>query len=182
MPGDPSSAAPVTTIQFAMFEGYVLSGWWRRAGARTIDIAIVVLVLFGLELAIGFKTSQLLGHDALHLSAIRHFERLMASLIVTAVYYPLVMWRTNGATLGKRALGIRVIRTDHEPMSLVRAAWREVFLGWGLFYLFQIIPRAGSTLGAVVVTADNFWPVFDRQHRALHDVAAGTRVVFAPGR
>lgn len=167
-------------LQLPKFDGYFLSGWWRRAAARTLDAVLVVLLLFAIELALGFKPSQLIGHNARHLSTLRHTERVIAGLLLIAAYYPLIMWKTEGRTLGKLALGIQVIRADHQPMSLSRAAWREVVLGWGVFSLIDVVPAIGSTMGLVLALADWLWPVFDRQHRALHDIAAATRVVHAP--
>ncbi|MBI3878832.1 MAG: RDD family protein [Verrucomicrobia bacterium] len=83
-------------------------------------------------------------------------------LLFSGVYYTLTTW-IWGATLGKFIFGLRVVRTDDSAVGFTKSALR--FLGsvvstiFGLGYLF------------IVFRADK---------RALHDLIAGTRVVFKP--
>ena len=56
---------------------------------------------------------------------------LFAVLVITVVaflYAPILMSRTNGQTLGRMALGIRVIRADGGPMTFWFALLREVLI------------------------------------------------------
>lgn len=87
---------------------------------------------------------------------------------------------TNGQTLGKRLLKIRVVRTDGNPMSALRAVWRQVAL---LIVLCNVVAHADrhlSTLLFLVFVLDFAWPLWNANNRALHDFAAGTRVVRRP--
>ena len=91
-------------------------------------------------------------------------------------YAPLLMRRKgarNGQTIGKQATGIRVIRADGEPMSFADAALRQIiFKSFGLIVASTFVPLFPWILNYL-------WPTWDEQHRALHDLAADTRVVAA---
>ncbi len=91
------------------------------------------------------------------------------------------MYLTNGRTLGKLGLRIRVVRTDGQAMTVTRAIWRQVVV---LLLIPDLLDWLGRSpiLGAavaVLVFADALWPLWDKENRALHDMAAGTRVRFA---
>jgi uncharacterized RDD family membrane protein YckC len=79
----------------------------------------------------------------------------------------------NGQSWGKQVAGIRVIRADGAPMSFADAAMRQiVFKGLGLVVASTIVPIFPWVL-------DYLWPTWDEENRALHDIAADTRVVRA---
>jgi uncharacterized RDD family membrane protein YckC len=96
---------------------------------------------------------------------------------ISAMYYPLVMQRANGRTIGKWLLGIRVIRIDGRPMSWRSATFREVVLKVMIVDCVAGIPFVGAIAAGVLVVADYLRPLTDHESRALHDVLAGTRVV-----
>jgi uncharacterized RDD family membrane protein YckC len=100
----------------------------------------------------------------------------LAYLVVAFLYAPLLMARTdhrNGQTWGKQALGIRVIRDGGESMSFGWAALREIAVkGLGVGIASSIIPIIPWFL-------DFFWPLWDDQNRALHDMIVSTHVVQA---
>ena len=107
--------------------------------------------------------------------------RFAFTLALALAYYPPLMVATNGQTLGTRLLGIRVARTDGEPMSWRRAAWREVVVKLALFDALVLVPGVGRTVSSVAGLADVLWPLGDAENRALHDMLAGTRVRMAAG-
>lgn len=72
-------------------------------------------------------------------------------------------WSISGKTLGMALVGIRVVRADGAPAGVRNATLRTLAL-----------PLSFLTLGL------GFLPiVVGRQRRALHDVIAGTAVVYA---
>jgi uncharacterized RDD family membrane protein YckC len=158
---------------------FELAPWWRRVVAEMID-TIPVLLIAGVLLAIA-------GQHPFWWSFARHHplsgDQLMISyvfsLVAIAIYYPLIMWRTNGQTLGKFVLGIRVVRTDAQAMSVLRAGWREVIIKNGLPHLIEAVPVAGGAIGFAGWLLDSLWPLWDPQNRAIHDMLAATRVVRA---
>ena len=91
------------------------------------------------------------------------------------VYFPLVMWRTEGQTFGKRALGLRVIASSGEAARFGTAVVREVVgkqSAFGIAILAIFIP-AISGLGLV----DYLWPLWDPRNQSVHDKLAKTLVV-----
>jgi uncharacterized RDD family membrane protein YckC len=148
--------------------------WWRRAVASLLDS----LILVGLEELL-FLALEGHGYFARHLSREQWLIRLLLLAVAGTLYYAPLMRLTDGRTVGKLLLGIRVVRTDGEKMTMVHAAWRQVVL---LILLPNIGELIGDGLGylvAAVVLADVSWPLWDSEKRALHDMAAGTRVRWA---
>ena len=145
------------------WKGYVLSGWWRRVIAWLIDGFVVgaigVMLLFVVIDEVGSPT-------------VEWWDAIGSAALSALAYYPALMRATNGRTLGKLATRIRVVRTDHEPMSLARAAWREVVIK-------TVVITGVPYLGVLLDLADGLWPLWDRQNRAIHDMLAATRVVRA---
>jgi uncharacterized RDD family membrane protein YckC len=77
----------------------------------------------------------------------------------------------NGQTWGKQILGIRVVRDSGEPMSFWYAALREIGVkGFAVSIASSIIPFIPWFL-------NYFWPLWDDQNRALHDMVVSTHVV-----
>jgi uncharacterized RDD family membrane protein YckC len=154
-----------------------LAGWWPRAGAYLIDslivglpAAIVLGALIGLGAAVGDSTG---GAVAVVLTF------LLALLVVTAVallYAPLLMRRPgerNGQTWGKQAVGIRVVRTTGLPFDFGTGALREIVLKQ------LAVGLASSFFFGLPALLNFLWPLWDDDNRALHDMAAQTRVVRA---
>jgi uncharacterized RDD family membrane protein YckC len=155
----------------AIWRGYALSSWPRRAVAMLID-SLVLLVPWPLVgLAFGLDFGELIEDAPGLLPSENELLALAASAIAAFLYLPLIMRITDGATLGKLAARIRVVRTDGKPMSFTRAAWREVGVKT---VLLGAIPLPFTILAML---ADYLWPLWDPENRAIHDMLAGTRVV-----
>lgn len=151
----------------------IYAPWPSRAVALLID-AVPVLALGSLFLLLAgasypFPWEQF-GN---RLSAGEHGLRVAMFFLATLVYFPLIMKRTNGQTLGKMATGIRVVRTDGQPMTVGRAAWREAVVKDAVFNALGLIP----VLGALIGLADYLTPLPDKQNRAIHDALSATRVI-----
>jgi uncharacterized RDD family membrane protein YckC len=153
---------------------YQLAGWWSRVGAALIDSliigvgAMIILALFGSVFSIGFFDSEETGVAALVFGLMLSF---LAIAIVALLYAPLMMDRTNGKTLGRMAVGNRVVRASGEPMTFGWAMLREVAVKALLFGF------AGSVTFGLANLADVLWPLWDDENRALHDFIVDTRTV-----
>jgi uncharacterized RDD family membrane protein YckC len=149
---------------------WVLSGWWRRAGAFLIDGLIVgagaFVLLFAITapFSIGFFASDSAGVVSIIVGLL--FAILCIS-IVALLYAPAMMARTNGKTFGRMACGIRVVRANGQPITFGFALLREVVVK---VLLFSILP-------AVLHLLDALWPLWDEENRAIHDWIVNTRVV-----
>jgi uncharacterized RDD family membrane protein YckC len=155
------------------------AGWWSRVGAAMFDFLVISVPALVLAVAIfgsvgaAFSASDEFGVVTLIVGLIAYVGLLFASVIL---YAPLLMRRhgeKNGQTWGKQLLGIRVIRTNGVPMDFTHSAIREALVKWlGLGLASSIVPLIPYVLDAL-------WPLWDDEHRAVHDMVVGTRVVEA---
>jgi uncharacterized RDD family membrane protein YckC len=74
-----------------------------------------------------------------------------------------MLLKRNGQTIGKLALQIRVVRADGSPLSK-RDAWLRPVV---------------RVFTAMLCFADYFPAFFTAERTAIHDMAAGTRVINA---
>jgi uncharacterized RDD family membrane protein YckC len=153
---------------------YALAGWWSRVGAAVIDGiiigvgALIIVALFGSVFSVGFFASDEAGVISVIVGLLLSF---VAIAIVALLYAPLMMARTNGKTLGRMAMGIRVVRANGRPMTFAWAMLREVVVKALLFGI------AASLTFGLASLADVLWPLWDEENRALHDFVVDTRTV-----
>jgi uncharacterized RDD family membrane protein YckC len=119
------------------------AGFWRRFWAFAIDGILTAIVMYGLGFAIGpagFLIGLLLGY----------------------VYYAAMEGGRSGQTVGKKALGIRVIDANTgRPIGFGRALVRN---------LARILSGLPLSLGY-------FWMLWDREKQTWHDKLASCHVV-----
>lgn len=154
-----------------------LAGWGPRLGATLLDLLIVfvtgfVLGLFlGVILGLGLLASD--GDNA-GLEIAFNVLAIFVGFGVYASYTGFLMTRKgprNGQTLGKQALGIRVIRTDGQPVSLGTVALRHWLMKYFVFLYLALFTLYLATL------LNYLWPLWDGEKRTFHDMVANTRVV-----
>lgn len=88
-------------------------------------------------------------------------ESQVISIIVGAAYYLYFWVKQDGQTLGKKAMHIKVVRADGQPMDWMTA---------GLRYIGYIVSGIPLLLGYI-------WILFDGKKQGWHDKIAGTYVV-----
>ena len=171
--GEPSG---VPVQQGGTFE---LSGWWRRVGATLIDGLLVTIVFVPLLLiafaifGLSFDEDGNASGIGIAVSGFAFLMLILLWLVVSLVYAPYFMAKWDGATPGKKATGIRVVRADGQPMTFGTAALREVVIKQ---FLFNFVGQ--FTLGLATLV-NVLWPLWDSENRALHDLIINTRVVRA---
>ncbi len=121
-----------------------VAGWSRRFAALLIDWVVCSLI------ALAFFYHPTTGHAANVLSQ----PRLWTLLVFGAQDF--LLTALTGVTIGKRLLGLRVIRLDGRPVGLARAFVRTLLL-------MLVVPAM----------------MMDRDLRGLQDKAAKTIVVRA---
>jgi uncharacterized RDD family membrane protein YckC len=116
---------PHETQRMFALEGVELASFARRAGALAIDfVAIVAVFIAGaLPVAIWSKAHQ----KNLHIELVPFHN--WYSTILPVVYFGLLVWLTNGRTLGKWLTRLRVVSLAHERISLWHSVERA--LGYG---------------------------------------------------
>jgi uncharacterized RDD family membrane protein YckC len=153
------------------WHGRPLASWGSRAGAQVIDwlillVPAIVLTVLVAGIAFGSDTGAI----------VTGIVGFLAYLLAALLYAPLLMARDgrhNGQTWGKQILGIRVVRDGGEPVGFGFAALREILVK-GL-----LVGIASSIIPFIPWFLDNFWPLWDDENRALHDMVVSTHVVGA---
>ena len=134
---------------------------WRRVLAQIIDQILVAVPVVGLGLLAGIRinsdvsTNQLLALNATYIGLAFVYEFLMIALL--------------GRTVGKFALGTRVVRVDDASDIM-----------WSSSAIRALVPLAAGAIPgigmfasiAVYATAS-----FDRRQQGLHDKACGSIVI-----
>jgi uncharacterized RDD family membrane protein YckC len=157
----------------ALWQGQVLASFWSRVWASLLDTCLAG--------GVGILIHAILTGHAFgdrNPTTGQQFGLLAIGLVVAAAYYLPQMVRWNGRTVGKRALRIRVVRASGGPMTLGVAFVREILcktLGFGLSVVSVFVPGI-----FLVELVDYLWVLGDDENRAVHDIAARTRVVRDP--
>src|ERR671914_650955 len=141
--------------------GRPLASWGSRLGAYLIDFLILLIPIVILAILIFGGATD---------------DGSFGAWVVVLLYAPLLMVREgerNGQTLGKQFVGIRVVRDSGEPFGFGAAALREVVLKQ------LAVGVASSIIPFIPWFLNYFWPLWDDQNRALHDMAASTHVIKA---
>jgi len=144
--------------------------WWRRLVAALLDglivggLALLVLAALGAGF---FADGDASTFDVV--VGLILFALLFAAIAL--LYAPLFMARTNGQTLGKKVVGIRVVRANLKPVGFWWSVLREAVVKGLLF------GALGSVTGGIANLVDALWPLVDGERRALHDFVVDSRVV-----
>ena len=94
------------------------------------------------------------------------FLAAISIAIVALIYAPLLMARTNGQTLGRMAVGIRVVRNHGGPMTFGFAMLREVVVKALLFGIVELVHvRAGEPGRRALAAVRRREPRAARLHR-----------------
>jgi uncharacterized RDD family membrane protein YckC len=120
------------------------AGFWQRFGAMALDALVIVFAYVPLAAAFGSDVGSDLG------------------LVFSIAYFTLLEGGATGQTLGKRALGIRVIDLARGgPIGPGRAFIRLLgrIVSWIPLYLGYL------------------WMLWDREKQTWHDKMAGSVVV-----
>ena len=182
---------PGTGYQYGPGKDPTLAEWWQRLLARMIDWVIVGVISSPLWIP-AFTTyvnklrsisnqyggnlntpaaQRAIDHAGGHLFGKLFLAGLGAALILFA--YDWVQHGLWGRTLGKRALGTKVVSaSDRSKVSGGAAGGRAA-----VFALPPIVPLVGGLFALL----NELWLLWDRQRQCLHDKAAKTVVIKARG-
>lgn len=159
---------------------YVPAGLWGRITAFLIDAAFLLIMHQIMLAIIGFEgpsvdqlmdllngaLSEMAGGGTPSAGLLADYQELMRPMylagwlnVLTCGAYFTVFHGLGGATLGKLALGIRVLRRDGSPLGV----------GWALLrYLgYFIVARLAYTAWLIP---------FNAEQRTLYDMVLGTNV------
>jgi len=149
------------------------AGFWIRFVARLIDgilLFIVTTILFLPLSFLGFGSVGLLSSRQDPAAALAALPALMGVIGITSILrialfaaYEIYFVSTRGATPGKMALGLKIIRADGGPVPVGLATGR---------YFAQFLSAFILWIGYIMAG-------FDPEKRALHDRLCDTRVIYS---
>ena len=133
------------------------AGFWKRVVAALIDFIIVTI---GSTVAIYLVLIMMLRTGTNDPAILENWERILG-FIIAWLYYAGMESSSTQATLGKKALGIKV--TDLEGNSIgFGKATRRYF---------------GKIISAVIMMIGFLMVAFTQKKQGLHDMMAGCLVV-----
>ncbi|MEK7686994.1 MAG: RDD family protein [Pseudomonadota bacterium] len=145
-------------------------GFWIRFVAYMIDgliISVAAAVIVAIFAAFVVLTGMEYDSEELSLEIVLGTVLMVLALIVINWLYEALMTSSpRGATLGKMAIGVRIVRVDGAQLSFGRATARH-------FLKVMITPLVPLAIGYLMAA-------FTARKRALHDVLADTLVVKVP--
>ena len=159
----------------------------QRIGAFLLDLLIMVGALI-LLFIVSLLTLGAVGLDNAEVAGIIW---LLGFFLLRNFYFILLEMGPRAATLGKRALGLRVVARSGERLTadrvIARNMMREIELYLPLSFLSYNAAQGGggawTTLAGLGWTAIFlFFPLFNRDRLRVGDLLAGTWVVNAPKR
>lgn len=147
---------------------------WRRL----MCVVYEGILLFGVIFFVGYGYSALTSFHG-DPGPLRNGLQVVA--LAALGWYFIGFWSGGRRSLPMKTMLVHLEGPDGAPPSLARAAVRfavAVVLVFGPFAAMHAWGPAGALLWLPLVLV----PLLDRQHRALYDIAAGTRLLRdAPG-
>jgi uncharacterized RDD family membrane protein YckC len=133
------------------------AGFWIRFGAKVIDG--IILWVINTIISVGLGVLMTTSSTTMQSFSLFGFSYLL-QVAVGAAYTTWFLGK-YGATVGKMACKIKVVTSDGEPISYLRALGRH-FAEW---------------LSALILLIGYIIAAFDDEKRALHDRICDTRVI-----
>lgn len=166
MPSVPNSgpAAPPPPVWDATPAGQTTGygGFWIRFVAYLIDAILLNVAFWVIAVVIGVN---LIPADPAKIDAEKFMAEMgkfeLVALVVTWLYFALLESSARGATVGKMALGLRVVDDRRQRISFLRAT--------GRFF--------AKFISGIILLIGYIMAAFTDRKRALHDIMAGTLVV-----
>lgn len=142
----------------------VYAGFWKRVAAYVIDGMVVGIaggiigaIIGGVMGAIFGLNGGLSGGGFIAIQVVSN----VVSISIAAVYYAWFHASANQATLGKMAIGIKVVRSDGEAISFAR--------GIGRYF--------ATILSSLILCIGFLMAAFTERKQTLHDMICDTLVV-----
>jgi uncharacterized RDD family membrane protein YckC len=147
-------------------------GFWPRLGAYLIDRLVLIMLLVMLWVPLSnwqkldmpvFPTVVTQQSTQQLMDQLKVFVPIMFPfMLVVFILYDVLMNGTFGATLGKMAIGARILRADGARLTYARALLRSL----------------AARLTEALWYWGYLWVAFRRDKRGMHDFIASTRVVY----
>jgi uncharacterized RDD family membrane protein YckC len=143
-----------------------------RFGARFIDGIVIGIPLMVVMMAVLIPMISRTGRPPAPTNPAIAFFGLTFFVVALGVglLYEVGMLKSYGATLGKMACGLKVVRSDGSE------------LGWGVcfgrFFMWNIVTSGIPYLNFLLILVTTIVAGTDAEKRAIHDRVCDTRVVY----
>lgn len=129
-------------------------GFWIRFVAYIIDAILISVAFWVIAFAMGVRMdAESLQDSNIALNSV--------SFVIGWLYFALMESSERGATVGKMAMGLRVVTNDGQRLSFLNATGR---------YFAKIISAIILCIGFIMIG-------FTERKRGLHDMIASTLVI-----
>lgn len=142
-------------------EPVVYAGFWERFGAWFIDA--IILSVIGVVIGLVLGRPRITYTDNSSLYVLYFNTSNLFNLIIGWLYFALQESGPSQATVGKRALGLKVTSMNGGRISFGQATGRHF----------------AQFLSAIIIFIGYLMVIWDAKKQALHDKLAGTLVVKA---
>lgn len=143
---------------------FYYAGFWIRFIALLIDSIIlnilqipVSLLILGRVTMVGFRATGDIGEVLVSM-----MSYILVAFLIQWLYYASMESSVHQASLGKRAVGIKVCDINGERLSFAHATGR---------FFAKLLSSLTLGIGYLVAA-------FNPRKQALHDIVAGTLVVY----
>jgi len=158
-------APPTAHVEDVQPDALALAGRGARLGSVLID----GLIQGGIYYALAFTVFRsLLPDPAAGGNVIGLIALQLGVGVVLFVLIQSYLLATQGQTIGKKLLGLRIVRSNGERASIARVLGLRYFLGWTV----MMVPF----VGAIFALVDSLL-IYRESHQCLHDNIADTIVI-----
>lgn len=154
----PAAATGYANTAVVSGQDVVYAGFWKRYAAYFIDYILLTVVTLPLSMIINVMGVSS-GSEGVQVALT--LVVMLLSMVISIGYYAGFHASRGGATLGKMAVGIKVVRGNGERISFLRAFCR---------YLATIVSSLILMIGFIMAA-------FTERKQALHDMMCDTLVV-----
>ena len=161
-----ASGASTSTLRYG--------GFWIRFGARMVDglvLGVPFMILTFMLIPNFLRTATQAPDTAKPNLAFAAFGLTFILVgFITGGCYEILMLKYRGATLGKMACGLKVVRPGGGSLS------------WGVcvgrFFMWNIVSAGIPYLNFIMMLVSSIMLGTDDEKRALHDRVCDTRVIY----
>ncbi len=182
--GGYASAIPVQGAEV------VYAGFWKRFAAYLIDYVILTVAgaVIGGVLGLGFGAAAVFSDAMQTATVLSQVAGGLVGMALSLAYYGWFHASTGGATPGKMAIGIKVVRSNGERLTGARSVGRyfatilssiTLLIGY-IMAAFTERKQALHDLICDTVVVDK-WAFSDEPHRQRHELGAVTIVILVIG-
>lgn len=152
--------------------GWHYGGFWIRFGARMIDgiVLCVPLLLLAALLIPNLIRAQGSASNSAAPAFAAFGLTFFLCYFVAVICYEVLFLKYRGATPGKMACGLKVVRSDGSSLE-----WGTTI---GRFVMWNLVTSAIPYLNFILMLTSGIMAGTDGEKRALHDRVCDTRVVY----